>query len=101
MSDIPEEALNTIEESFGTRFVPHAPGEAEPHAEQPFGSVFPESAEEVESLMKLAARHSIPLIARGAGTAPYSGRVPRVLVVRFDAMRNIRVPEGTGESAAG
>ncbi|HEX5913737.1 MAG TPA: FAD-binding oxidoreductase, partial [Rubrobacter sp.] len=97
MSDIPEEALNTIEESFGTRFVPHAPGEAEPHAEQPFGSVFPESAEEVESLMKLAARHSIPLIARGAGTAPYSGRVPRVLVVRFDAMRNIRVPEGSGE----
>src|SRR5919112_1165048 len=97
MSDIPEEALNTIEESFGTRFVPHAPGEAEPHAEQPFGSVFPESAEEVESLMKLAARHSIPLIARGAGTAPYSGRVPRVLVVRFDAMRNIRIPEGSGE----
>lgn len=97
MSDIPEEALNTIEESFGTRFVPHAPGEAEPHAEQPFGSVFPESAEEVESLMKLAARHSIPLIARGAGTAIYSGRVPRVLVVRFDAMRNIRLPEGSGE----
>jgi len=97
MSDIPEEALNTIEESFGTRFVPQAPGETEPHAEQPFGSVFPESAEEVESLMKLAARHSIPLIARGAGTAPYSGRMPRVLVVRFDAMRNIRVPEGSGE----
>ena len=97
MSDIPEEALNTIEERFGARFVPHAPGEAEPHAEQPFGSVFPESAEEVESLMKLAARHSIPLIARGAGTAPYSGRVPRVLVVRFDAMRNIRLPEGSGE----
>jgi FAD/FMN-containing dehydrogenase len=97
MSDIPEEALNTIEERFGARFVPHAPGEAEPHAEQPFASVFPESAEEVESLMKLAARHSIPLIARGAGTAPYSGRVPRVLVVRFDAMRNIRLPEGSGE----
>lgn len=97
MSDIPEEALNTIEESFGARFVPHAPGDAEPHAEQPLASVFPESAEEVESLMKLAARHSIPLIARGAGTAPYSGRVPRVLVVRFDAMRNIRLPEGSGE----
>ena len=64
MSDIPEGALNTIEEIFGTRFVPHAPGEAEPYAEQPFASVFPESAEEVESLMKLAARHSVPLIAR-------------------------------------
>src|SRR5215212_1533879 len=97
MSDITEEALNTIEESFGTRFVRHAPGEVEPHDEQPFASVFPESAEEVESLMKLASRHSIPLIARGAGTAPYSGRVPRVLVVRFDEMRNIRLPEGSKE----
>jgi hypothetical protein len=97
MSDIPEEALNAIQERFGARFVPQTPGEAEPHAEQPFASVFPESAEEVESLMKLAARHSIPLIARGAGTAPYSGRVPRVLVVRFDAMRNIRLPEDSGE----
>jgi FAD/FMN-containing dehydrogenase len=97
MSDITEEALNTIEESFGTRFVRHAPGEVEPHDEQPFGSVFPESAEEVESLMKLASRHGIPLIARGAGTAPYSGRVPRVLVMRFDEMRNIRLPEGSKE----
>jgi len=96
MSDIPEEALKTIEESFGTRFVPHAP--SEPHAEQPFASVFPESAEEVESLMKLAARHSIPLVARGAGTAPYSGKVPRALVVRFDAMRDIRLPEESGEN---
>jgi FAD/FMN-containing dehydrogenase len=97
MSDITEEALNTIEDSFGTRFVRHAPGEGEPHAEQPFGSVFPESAEEVESLMKLASRHSIPLIARGAGTAPYSGKMPRVLVVRFDGMRNIRLPESSRE----
>src|SRR5215216_6856375 len=97
MNDIPEAALRTLEDTFGTRFVPHAADEAEPHAEQPFGSVFPESAEEVESLMKLAARHGIPLIARGAGTAPYSGRVPRVLVVRFDAMRNLRLPEDSGE----
>ena len=70
MSDIPEEALNTIQERFGPRFVPHTPGEAEPHAEQPFASVFPESAEEVESLMKLAACHSIPLIARGRALHP-------------------------------
>jgi FAD/FMN-containing dehydrogenase len=73
ISDITEEALNTIEESFETRFVRHAPGEVEPYAEQLFGSVFPESAEEVESLMKLASRHSIPLVARGAGTAPRAG----------------------------
>jgi glycolate oxidase len=93
MSDIPEEALKSIKEGFGSRFVPHAVDEAEPHAEQPFASVFPESAEEVQSLMKLAARHSIPLVARGAGTALYLGKVPRALVVRFDAMRRIQLPE--------
>jgi glycolate dehydrogenase FAD-linked subunit len=93
MSDIPQEALETIEERFGSRFVPHAVDEEEPHAEQPFASVFPESAEEVQSLMKLAARHSIPLMARGAGTALYLGKVPRALVVRFDAMRRIQLPE--------
>ena len=55
-------------------FVPHAADETEPRAERPFASVFPESAAEVRSLMKLAARHGIPLMARGAGTALYSGR---------------------------
>ena len=93
MSDIPEEALKTIKEGFGNRFVPHAADEAEPHAEKPFASVFPESAEEVQLLMKLAARHSIPLVARGAGTALYLGKVPRAIVVRFDAMRRIQLPE--------
>jgi FAD/FMN-containing dehydrogenase len=97
MKDIPEAALRTLEDTFGTRFVPHAADEAEPHAEQPFASVFPESAKEVESLMKLAEHHSIPLVARGAGTAPYSGKVPRVLVVRFDGMRDTRLPEESGE----
>src|SRR5918993_793113 len=97
MSDIPQEALETIEERFGSRFVPHAVDEAEPHTEQPFASVFPESAEEVQSLMKLAARHSIPLMARGAGTALYLGKVPRALVVRFDTMRRIQLPEGPEE----
>jgi glycolate oxidase len=97
MNDISEEALKTIEESFGSRFVWHAAGEAEPHAEQLFASVFPESIEEVESLTRLAARHRIPLVARGAGTALYPGKAPRALTVRFDAMRDIRLPEGSEE----
>ncbi|HWI46009.1 MAG TPA: hypothetical protein VNT12_07540 [Rubrobacter sp.] len=74
MNDIPEVALRTIEDTFGTRFVRHADGEAEPDAGQLFASVFPENASEVESLTKLAARHRIPLIARGAGTALNPGR---------------------------
>jgi FAD/FMN-containing dehydrogenase len=93
MNDIPEAALKTIEEAFGTRFVWHVDGEEEPDAGQPFASVFPENAAEVESLTRLAARHRIPLKARGAGTAINPGRAPRALAVRFDAMREIRIPE--------
>jgi FAD/FMN-containing dehydrogenase len=91
MNDVPEVALRTIEETFGTRFVRHADGEAD--AGQLFASVFPENAAQVESLTKLAARYRIPLIARGAGTALNAGRAPRALGVRFDAMREIRIPE--------
>src|SRR5215212_6110986 len=98
MQDIPEEALRTIEESFGARFVRHAANEAKPDTEEPFASVFPESAEEVESLTRLAARHRIPLMARGAGTALNPTKVPRALAVRFDAMRTIRLPEGEAEN---
>jgi hypothetical protein len=64
MNDIPEVALRTIEDIFGTSFVRHAADEAELDAGQPFASVFPETAAEVESLTKLAAHHRIPLIAR-------------------------------------
>jgi glycolate oxidase len=95
MNEIPEEALKTIEESFGTRLV--RPAASKPDTEEPLASVFPESAEEVETLTKLAARHRIPLVARGAGTALYPGKAPRALVVRFDAMRAIRLPEESGE----
>src|SRR5829696_7380408 len=95
MNDIPEVALSTIEEIFGTSFVRHTDGEAD--AGQPFASVFPENAAQVESLTKLAARYRIPLVARGAGTALYPGRAPRALAVRFDAMRHIRLPEESAE----
>lgn len=93
MKDIPDEALRTIEETFGERFLRHAPGEAEPDAEAPFASVFPENVEEVQLLVRLGARYRIPLMARGAGTALYPGRDERTLLVRFDAMRGIRLPE--------
>jgi hypothetical protein len=72
MNDIPEMALGNFEDTFGTRFMRHTNGEAD--AGQLFASVFPENAAEVESLTKLAARHRIPLIARGAGTALNPGR---------------------------
>jgi FAD/FMN-containing dehydrogenase len=95
VNDIPDEALRTLEETFGTRFVRHAADEA--GAEEPFASVHPESAEEVECLARLAARHRIPLMARGAGTALHPGKAPRALVVRFDGMRRMRLPEDPQE----
>jgi hypothetical protein len=60
MNDIPEEDLRTLEERFGDRFLRHAAAEAD--AEESFASVFPESAEENESLTRLATRHEIPLM---------------------------------------
>ena len=93
MNDIiPEDALKTLEERFRSRFVQHTAGEASPGASDTVASVFPRSAEEVESLTRLAARHGIPLVARGAGTALFPGKPPRGLTVRFDAMRQIRLP---------
>jgi hypothetical protein len=38
MNDIPQEALRTVEETFGTRFMRHTNVEAD--AGQPFASVF-------------------------------------------------------------
>ncbi|HZB08730.1 MAG TPA: FAD-binding oxidoreductase [Rubrobacter sp.] len=99
MNDIiPEDVLKTLEERFGSRFVRRTDGEAAPDAHDTVASVFPQSAEEVESLTRLAARHGIPLVARGAGTAIYPGKPPRGLTVRFDAMRQIRLPEGEEEN---
>jgi FAD binding domain len=95
MNDIPEEDLRTLEERFGDRFVRHAAAEAD--AGESFATVFPESAEEVESLTRLAARHEIPLMARGAGNALHQGKAPRALVVRFDGMQRIRLPEEAEE----
>jgi len=95
---IPEDVLKTLEERFGSRFVRHTDGEEVPGAKATVASVYPQSVEEVESLARLAARHSIPLVARGAGTAIYPGEPPRGLTVRFDAMRRVQIPAGEEEN---
>jgi FAD/FMN-containing dehydrogenase len=95
MSDvIPEDALKDLEERFGNRFSRHAVDEGASGAGDAVASVYPQSAEEVESLASFATRRSIPLVARSAGTAIYPGEPPRGLAVRFDTMRRIRMPEG-------
>src|SRR5215213_10725955 len=95
--NIPEEVLGTIQESFGSRFVRHPPSETG-EVEGAFASVFPQGAEEVQFLTRLAALHSIPLVARGAGTALHPPKALQGLAVRFAAMRHVRLPEGEEET---
>ena len=94
MNDIiPEGALKTLEERFGSRFVQHTVGAG---AEERVASVFPQNAESRRQLSSPLATHTA--VARGAGTAIYPGKPPRGLTVRFDAMRQIRIPAGEEEN---
>ena len=93
---IPRDVLETLEDTFGSRFVQNASGEGTLRTGETVVSVYPQSVDEVEALARLAARHSIPLAARGAGTAIYPGEPQGGVEVRFDAMRQVRVPRGEG-----
>ena len=91
---IPRDVLQTLEDTFGSRFVQNTAGGGSVSAGETVASVYPQSIEEVEALAGLAARHSIPLAARGAGTAIYPGEPQGGVEVRFDEMRQVRVPRG-------
>jgi FAD/FMN-containing dehydrogenase len=87
-----EESLRTLEQSFGDRLKRGPIRGEEPGTEDVLASVLPMNAEEVELLAQLAARHSVPLVALGAGTAPESGVQRLGIAVRFDLMRRTRLP---------
>ena len=57
----------------------------------PEGVVFPRSAEEVARVVRWAAEHAIPLIARGAGTGLSGGAVAERggIIVEFSRMQRI------------
>jgi FAD/FMN-containing dehydrogenase len=89
-----EEVLRVLEQSLGDR-VKRGPIRGEElSTEEVLASVLPMSAEEVDLLAQVAARHSVPLVALGAGTAPESGAEKRGIAVRFDLMRRMRLPDG-------
>src|SRR5215207_2863584 len=56
----------------------------------------PHQAQEVELLGKEAARYSIPLAAVGGGTSPEPVAEEGKLLVRFDLMRGVRLPNRDG-----
>jgi hypothetical protein len=69
-----EEVLRVLEQSLGDR-VKRGPIRGEElSTEEVLASVLPMSAEEVDLLAQVAARHSVPLVALGAGTAPRERR---------------------------
>jgi FAD/FMN-containing dehydrogenase len=92
-----ERALRDLEEVFGDRLKragPALPGV--PDAGDALASVSPMSAEEVKLLAKVARRYSVPLVALGAGMASRPDPESGGILIRFDLMRGLRLPEHKG-----
>lgn len=61
--------------------------------------VFPRSTEDVVALVKLAARHNLAIVGRGAGTGLSGGSIPRAagMVISFSRMNRILEIDLTNE----
>ena len=68
---------------------------------QPEGVVFPRTTEEVARIVRWAAQHSVPLVARGAGTGLSGGAVADRggVIVEFAHMNHILEIDTLGRSA--
>lgn len=68
---------------------------------RPDGVFFPESADDVARLMRWAAQHGVPLVARGAGTGLSGGAVPEHggIVISFARMNQVLELDITGRTA--
>jgi FAD/FMN-containing dehydrogenase len=89
-----ERALSDIEEVFGDRLKrggPAPPGVSD--ARDALASVSPMSAEEVKLLAEVAGRYSVPLVALGAGTVSEPNPESGGILIHFDLMRGLRLPE--------
>lgn len=93
MKSVYEEALRTLRETFGDRIEAHLVRKEERDAGGALASVLPVSADEVELLAEVAERYSIPLVALGAGTVSEPAAEEGAIVVRFNLMRALRLPE--------
>src|SRR6266702_425090 len=68
---------------------------------RPEGIVFPRSTEDIVRIMRWAAEHAVPLVARGAGTGLSGGAVADRggLIVEFSHMNRILDVDLHGRSA--
>ena len=87
------EVLESLTEIFGERVRRYPLGD-ESGTVVALASVQPSTVEEVSYLAQVAARHSVPLVPLGAETG-FESRPPEgSILVHFDMMRAIRLPEG-------
>jgi FAD/FMN-containing dehydrogenase len=89
-----ERALRDIEALFGDRL--KSAGSAPPGVPDvgdALASVSPMDAEEVKLLAEVAARYSVPLVALGAGTVSKADLEGGSILIHFDLMRGLRLPE--------
>jgi FAD/FMN-containing dehydrogenase len=89
-----ERALRDIEELFGDRLKRAEPAPPEvSDAGDALASVSPLSVEEVKLLAELAGRYSVPLVALGGGMASKADVEGGSILIHFDLMRGLRLPE--------
>ena len=89
-----ERALSDIEKVFGDRLKrggPAPPGVSD--ARVALASVSPMSADEVKLLAEVVGRYSVPLVALGAGTVSEPNPESGGILIHFDLMRGLRLPE--------
>ena len=94
MESFNERALREIEEVFGDRLErrgPVSPGASD--VGDALASVSPISAEEVKLLAEVAGRYSAPLVALGAGTISKPDPDGGGILIHFDLMSSLRLPE--------
>ena len=91
-----QQALEALETTFEDRL--RRPGTVNGEAEGgALASVLPLHAEEVILLSQVAARYSLRLVPVGAGTAPGEPYGKNGILVRFDLMSGIRLPDNDKE----
>jgi FAD/FMN-containing dehydrogenase len=89
-----ERALRDIDEVFGDRLKRAEPAPPEvSDAGDALASVSPLSVEEVKLLAEVAGRYSVPLVALGGGTASKTDIEGGSILIHFDLMRGLRLPE--------
>jgi len=83
-------ALSALEGIFGDRVKRGPTGKGEPSA---LAVVSPTSAGEVQRLAEVAGRFSVPLVGLGADTARETEVLEGSVLVRFDLMSGMRLPD--------